>query len=267
MLAESSWKHTLRPMTRIRSFAPSRLAFTLIELLVVIAIIAILASLLLPAMARSKAKALTATCINNQRQIGAGLHMYTDDFNDLYPACNGWSAYGGARGQVNDHHGGTVAATNRPVNRFVSNTNSWRCPADRGDFFYSQKTAFEAFGNSYRGQFAVNTFRTKRVFGDAAAPANSSEAKPIKTAMVAVSPVNKLIQGDVPWHGNRRPTDPRSAWHNARGKRGHVILWGDGHASFYKFPKEMDDPALETLYVPDNDTTNPLRPRTDFYWW
>jgi len=84
---------------------------------------------------------------------------------------------------------------------------------------------------------------------------------------VAMSPVNKIIQGDVPWHGNRKPEDPRSAWHNSRGKRGHVMLWGDTHADFYRFPTEMEDVRLQSLFTADDDMTNPLRPQTSFHWW
>ena len=92
-------------------------AFTLIELLVVIAIIAILASLLLPALSTAKQKAHAARCLSNVRQMSLASMMYAGEAHQLYP----WT--------FTSVVGGAGVGWFNFIQPFLKSTNGLLCPA------------------------------------------------------------------------------------------------------------------------------------------
>jgi len=107
-------------MQRSKRLSNAPRAFTLIELLVVIAIIAILAAILFPVFAQAREKARQTSCLSNLKQIGVGLMMYSQDYDEQLPPA--WIGY------PNVNWPG-VARWMDVVQPYVKNTQIFSCPS------------------------------------------------------------------------------------------------------------------------------------------
>jgi prepilin-type N-terminal cleavage/methylation domain-containing protein/prepilin-type processing-associated H-X9-DG protein len=131
----------------------NRNGFTLVELLIVIAIIAILASLLLPSISRSKAKAQQIRCVSNLRQLGVGLQNFVGD-NHAYPSIIGPTNSENPGLWISQLANGGFGDS-KPVTNLIE-SGVWHCPsAPRFMGMPNEDTEFSSYGYNTYGVASV----------------------------------------------------------------------------------------------------------------
>jgi prepilin-type N-terminal cleavage/methylation domain-containing protein len=259
---------------------PSGGAFTLIELLVVVAIIAILASMLLSAFARAKAKSQVTRCLNNLRQIGLGAKLYSDDNNSTLPPRDnhqldphntaplvyytGWGGKDPAPSLTNYF----ARAVDRPLYSYLRGAEPFHCPADRGQDFPEvpsaagpslKPTLYDTLGTSYE----VADLRWCPAFNrnpldvdyNLNGKKDSWVTQPSLFIMMHEPPAYSYAQQFYHWHSATGKTTIKS-WELSTDRQTFVAptLFVDGHSRLHDFTAVLKTPF-------------PLDPTPNWIWY
>jgi prepilin-type N-terminal cleavage/methylation domain-containing protein len=222
-------------------------AFTLIELLVVIAIIAILASMILPALARAKEAGKRTLCSSNLRQIHLGITLYTQDYRESLPNTGDPYLWMGRRWRwpVQPYlpFAGIRTDTNNPNVSTNFTPGTLICPSDIASKTNYDGTSYGYTATAYFSDETINAMTLASTYSGNSFPCVSRRITDVR------SPARKAIAAE--WLSAH--TSDKVGWWDWKGSRNYALI--DGHVVYS--PAKKIRPAVDRL--PDiNLTVNGL---------
>ena len=262
--------------------ACGRQAFTLIELLVVIAIIAILAAILFPVFAQAREKARQTACLSNGRQIGLGLTMYLQDYDEAFPPADYGAPVTTAPFTQFAWYSGSGGSVYYPpccfdlLKPYEKNVQIHKCPSDASGIPAALPLGVNGAGQPLQPlSYALNRYffydYSTFKFNPAAGTALAAIVAPANRLFVveSVSSFGRELIGpsNLSLVANGRP--PLFTRHSSGG----VYLYADGHAKWHKMPAAWDPaspggiPSSAWSAVPNAATTAPTAQYAQWFPW